>query len=130
MTTNEPPYGDPQRPGQPGDLPSYGSTGGDVPPPPGGYGDGNGGYGGGYGGGAPEQNKKALWSMILGIVGLLCCGVAGVVAIVLSTQAKKEIEASGGRQTGAGMATAGLVIGIVAVVLWILGVVVNFALMD
>jgi hypothetical protein len=55
--------------------------------------------------------------MIAGIVGLCCCGLIGIVAIVLSLQAKKEIESSGGRQTGAGMAQAGLILGIIAVVL-------------
>ncbi|TCI99792.1 DUF4190 domain-containing protein [Aeromicrobium sp. IC_218] len=120
MTTNEPPFSN--DPNQPGGLPPYGSGGDVPPPPPGGYGYGDGGYGA-----PPEQNKKALWSMILGIVGLLCCGIAGIVAIVLSNTAKKEIAASGGRQTGAGMATAGLVLGIVAIVLWIAGIVINLA---
>jgi hypothetical protein len=73
----------------------------------------------GAGGAAvPQQNQKALWSMIAGIVSLLCCGIiVGVVAIVLSMQAKKEIEASGGSQSGAGMAQAGLITGIIGVVL-------------
>ena len=66
----------------------------------------------------PQQNQKALWSMIAGILSLLCCGViAGAVAIILSMQAKKEIEASGGQQTGAGMAQAGLIMGIIGVIL-------------
>jgi len=56
--------------------------------------------------------------MIAGIVSLLCCGlIVGVVAIVLSMQAKKEIEASGGQQSGAGMAQAGLITGIIGIVL-------------
>jgi hypothetical protein len=53
--------------------------------------------------------------MILGIVGLVCCGIfAGIPALVLSSQAKKEIATSGGQQTGSGMATAGLVLGILS----------------
>lgn len=55
--------------------------------------------------------------MISGIVSLVCCGLIGIVAIVLSIQAKKEIEGSGGQQTGGGMATAGLVLGIIGLVL-------------
>lgn len=76
---------------------------------------------------APQQNQKALWAMILGIgaiagaiiffcfyiVGLLC----GIPAIVLGMLAKKEIDGSHGAQTGRGMATAGLVTGIIGVVL-------------
>ncbi|MGJ9412050.1 DUF4190 domain-containing protein [Aeromicrobium sp. CF4.19] len=115
MTTNTPPPGDPHDPNQPGggsDLPSYGS----VPPPPGDGGQGFPPPGGGQPYSQPETNKKALWSMILGIVGLLCCGLLlGIPAIILSTMAKKEIAASNGSQTGGGMATAGLILGIIAV---------------
>ncbi|MBC7631003.1 DUF4190 domain-containing protein [Aeromicrobium sp.] len=83
-----------------------------MPPAPGGY------------GAAPQQNKKALWSMILGIVGLLCCGIlAGIPALVLSNQAKKEIQASNGQSTGSGMATAGLVLGILSIVSTVISVI-------
>jgi len=76
------------------------------PPPPPGY--------GGYA--VPQQNKKALWAMILGIVSVLCCGIfAGIPAIILGNQAKGEIAASGGAQTGAGMAQAGFILGIISI---------------
>jgi len=66
----------------------------------------------------------ATWSLILGIVGLLCCGFfAGIPAMILAVQAKRQIAQSGGQQTGAGMATAGLVLGIIATVLYGLGAV-------
>lgn len=62
--------------------------------------------------------------MILGIVGLVCCGIfAGIPALVLSSQAKKEISASGGQQTGSGMATAGLVLGILSLVSTVISVI-------
>ena len=123
MTTND---GD-----QPisGDLPSYGSA---PPPPPGSYPPPSGSYPppppggapapGGYGG-MPQQNKKALWSMILGILGLLCCGLAGIPALILGNQAKQEIASSGGTQTGDGMAKAGVILGIIALVLMVIGAV-------
>ncbi|MEP7088606.1 MAG: DUF4190 domain-containing protein [Nocardioidaceae bacterium] len=85
------------------------------PPPPEGYG----GYGGGYV--APRTNQKAVWALVLGILGL-CCGLfAGIPAIVLGASAKKEIARSGGAQTGAGLAQAGFVIGIIVTVLGVLG---------
>lgn len=63
--------------------------------------------------------------MILGILSLVCCGViTGIVAIVLSQQAKREIAASGGMQTGAGQAQAGFVLGIIGIALSVIGVVV------
>lgn len=67
------------------------------------------------------RNSKAMWSMICGIVGILLCGVVlGPLAIYLSRGATKEIAASGGRQTGSGMAKAGFILGIVALVFWVL----------
>jgi hypothetical protein len=93
--------------------PPYGSapTGYGAPPPPG-Y-----GYPAGGGYAVPSSNQKALWSMILGIIGLLCCFAISIVAIVLAQQAKKEIQASGGTQSGAGQAQAGFILGIVGLVL-------------
>lgn len=69
----------------------------------------------------PTQNGKALWSMIAGIVSIVFCVLGlfiGPAAIVLSVIGKREIVASQGRQTGAGMATAGLVTGIIGTVIW------------
>lgn len=57
--------------------------------------------------------------MITGILGLLCCGPVGIVSIILGISAKKEIETSGGTQTGGGMATAGIVLGALAI-LWMI----------
>jgi hypothetical protein len=54
------------------------------PPPP----DPSGGYGyGGYA--APRTNQKAIWSLVTGILGLVCCAPAGIVALVLGNGAKK-----------------------------------------
>ncbi len=59
-------------------------------------------------------NKKAIWSLVSGIVGLFIFGIGlGPAAIVLSFQAKKEMLESG--EKGQGLATAGLVIGILAI---------------
>lgn len=90
-----------------------------APPPP----DASGGYG--YGGYAqPRTNQKAVWAMVLGILGLVCCGfVTGIPALILGNVAKKEIAASNGAQTGAGMAQAGFVLGIIAIALGLLGMV-------
>jgi Domain of unknown function (DUF4190) len=66
-------------------------------------------------GAAGSTNKKAIWSLVLGIVGLICCGFfTGIPAIILANMAKKEIATSG--QSGGGMATAGLVLGVIAVI--------------
>jgi hypothetical protein len=80
---------------------------------------------GGYGYAAPRTNNKAIWALVLGILSLVCCGVfAGIPALVLGNMAKNEIDASGGVQSGRGMAVAGLVLGIVSVVLSVLAAIV------
>lgn len=117
MTSNEPPpY--PGQSNEPTPPPSYGST----PPPAGGYPPPS--APGGYG--APQGNKKALWSMIVGIASLvlgLLCGflvVGSIVAIVLGFIARKEIEQSNGTQTGSGQALTGIITGFVMLALVIL----------
>jgi hypothetical protein len=77
----------------------------------------------GYGYPAPRQtNGKAVASMVVGIVSIVSCylGVlVGPVAIVLAVMAKKDLKANPETQAGAGMATAGLITGIVGAVLWL-----------
>ena len=87
------------------------------PPPP-----SAGGPGAPYGAAPAGRNGKALWSLISGIVGLLCCSPLGIVAIILGRQAQSEIEASGGAQEGAGMAKAGFIIGIIALVWMVISI--------
>ena len=91
------------------------------PPPDSGY-----GYQYGYGYGAPRTSQKAIWSLVTGLIGVLCCPIgiiASIAALILGIIAKKEIAASGGAETGAGMAQAGVILGIVAIVLFALGAV-------
>jgi len=118
-----PPPPNPEDPGStppPPAGPTYGTGPGYGTPPPPGY-----GYPAGGGYAVPQRNQKALWSLILGIVSLFCCGViTGAVAIVLAQQAKREIAQSGGWQTGAGQAQAGFILGIIGVALTLLGLVV------
>jgi hypothetical protein len=72
----------------------------------------------------PSSNQKALWSMILGILSLFCCGViTGTVAIILAQQAKREIAASGGMQSGGGQAQAGFILGIIGIALTVVGLI-------
>ncbi|MET0447502.1 MAG: DUF4190 domain-containing protein [Aeromicrobium sp.] len=115
-----PPPGYGQAPPPPGYgqvPPAYGQ----VPPP--GYGQAPQGYGYGYGyQGPPKTNGKAIASLVLGILSIVFCylGVLiGPVAIVLSVMAGREITAQPpGTAGGKGMATAGLVTGIIGTLVW------------
>jgi hypothetical protein len=120
-----PPYGQPGQPGAPYGQPGYGQPAYGQPPygqpyPPQGY---------GYPAYAPTTNGKATGSLVTGIATLVlswCCGagVLGVIAIVLGVKARSEIRASGGRQTGDGMAIAGIVTGALAALMGVVAIVV------
>ena len=88
------------------------------PPPPPGYGGPQGGYGA-----VPQgTNQKAVWSLVTGILSLLCCGILfGPVALFLSNNAKSEMGSTG--QQGAGLATAGMVLGIIGTLLGVLQII-------
>lgn len=103
-------------------------------PPPGGYGPPPGGFGpppGGFGqpmyGGVPAgNNSKATTSLILGIVSLLCCQLAGIAAVIVGRRAKNEIRSSG--QQGDGLATAGIILGWISIALTVLSILLIIAL--
>jgi len=65
-------------------------------------------------GGAPvpvtvTTNGYAIASLVLGIVWFWFIG--SIMALVFGYKARRQIQESGGRQTGAGFATAGIVLG-------------------
>jgi hypothetical protein len=98
-------------------YPPPGPQGGYPPPYQGGY-----GYQP-YGQGQPSgTNGKAIAALITSIVGLLFCGAPAIVGLVLGVMAMRETKRSG--QDGHGMALAGVIIGALAVVGWLLYVVV------
>ncbi|MEV0228880.1 DUF4190 domain-containing protein [Nonomuraea sp. NPDC050786] len=111
-------YGE-QPPSYPQDL-GYGQQ----PPSYGGY--AQQGYGQqGYSqyGPPPQQarstNGMAVASLVLGIVGLIFCGLTSIPGVILGHIALNRIKKSG--EEGSGMAVGGLVTSYITVVLWVLG---------
>ena len=99
-----------------------------TPPPP--PDQGRPGYGGAPQGQVPAPTSGlAVAALVVGIVAVtsVCCGLfpfGGTAAVVLGTLAtvfgvngRRGIQRSAGSQSGAGMAVAGMVLGIVALVL-------------
>ena len=67
--------------------------------------------------GRPQTNGMAVASLVLGIMGIamMLFGIGPVLALVLGYQGRKQIDESGGRQTGRGLAIAGIVTGWIGV---------------
>jgi uncharacterized protein DUF4190 len=71
------------------------------------------------------KNALAVWSLVLGLLGLVVCGlVTGVPAIVLGVLARRA--ASRGEADNRGLATAGLVLGAVATAVTTFGLLAAF----
>ena len=69
----------------------------------------------GYGYAAPQNDKGATTALVLGIVGIACCQIAGPFAIWEGVKSRRRISASNGMLTGDGMALAGIILGAIAV---------------
>ena len=67
-----------------------------------------------------RTSGKAIASLIFSILG---SGIFSIVGLILGYQAKREIDESGGRITGRGLALAGIIIGWVGLALTVLGIV-------
>ena len=124
MSTPEPPpYPSGDNEGEPPtDAPGYPPPAPGYPPPPPGappqY-----GAAPQYGAPAsPPGSSKATTSLVTGIIGILCCGLLGIVAIVTGKQATAEAAAVGYAQPG--NAKAGIVLGWIAIGLMIVGLLV------
>jgi Domain of unknown function (DUF4190) len=64
---------------------------------------------------APETNSSAVASVVLGALWLL--GIGSVLALIFGYRGRREIKSSQPHQTGAGLATVGIVLGWVGIAL-------------
>lgn len=66
----------------------------------------------------PKNSPLAITSLVLGILSIFCCGLlSGIPAIITGFMAKSRIRRSEGVQKGAGMATAGIILGFVSILI-------------
>jgi len=115
-------YGQSAYGGQPGygGQSAYGGQPGYGPPPYGQSPYGPGGYGpGGYGMQPQRTNGLAIASLVCSLVGLIIFGFSALLGVIFGFVARAQIARSQGTQRGKGFATAGIIIGLVVVVLWI-----------
>lgn len=74
-----------------------------------------------------DPNPKAKQALILGILGILCCGPLSIVAFVFGNQAR-DIAAQLPGNPGADNAKMGRILGIVGMVLMVLGIILMIIL--
>jgi hypothetical protein len=77
---------------------------------------------------APKTNTTAILAVFAGLFGSCFCGLGGVLAVVLGLAARGEIARSSGRESGSGLATAGIVLGGINLALVVLGIAVSIAM--
>jgi len=71
---------------------------------------------------AASTSTMAIISLVSGILGLSLLPVVGsIIAVITGPIAKRDIAASGGAQTGEGLATAGAILGWVGIGLTVIG---------
>jgi uncharacterized membrane protein len=68
-----------------------------------------------------QANGLAIASVVLAV--LWFAGIGAVLALVFGYRARKEIRNSAGRQTGSGLATAGIILGWIGVAVLVAGVI-------
>src|SRR5690349_9936515 len=91
----------------------------DYPPPP---------NHGNWGPPPQQTSGNATAALVLGICGLVICPiVCSILALVFAGKAYSEIDYSGGRLGGRGMAQAGKILGWVGLGLWGLGILAYIA---
>lgn len=130
----QPGYGDQSSPGNPyGGQPSPGSPYGGQPSPgpygdPGGYGAPGYGYQtqgyGAPGGYQPQEHPQGTTIMVLGIISLFTCFILGIIALVMGKKALGEIDSNPGAYTNRGNVKAGVICGLISVILQGIGVVI------
>jgi ABC-type Fe3+ transport system permease subunit len=86
------------------------------PPPGGGYGAQQPGYGGGQ-----SEHPQGTMILVMGILGLVCCGILAIVAWVMGNKAQKEIDA--GQYAPTSGVKIGRILGMIGTILSILGLV-------
>lgn len=115
------PYGGQPYGGQSGQAyPPYGAPGAPAP--------GYNAYGpyGGFASGA--EHPQGTLILVLGIVGLVLCQLAGPVAWIMGRNALREMDASGQQFTNRGQVKAGMICGIIATVLTVLVIALYIAM--
>ncbi|PKQ26054.1 MAG: hypothetical protein CVT64_06155 [Actinobacteria bacterium HGW-Actinobacteria-4] len=79
-----------------------------------------------YGGASASKNGLGTWSLVTGILSIICCGfIAGIPAIILGLQSKAAAEQ--GLATNGNLGQIGFILGIIGSALSVVGMILNFS---
>ncbi|MHC4172746.1 MAG: DUF4190 domain-containing protein [Planctomycetota bacterium] len=81
---------------------------------------------------APVQSlapHRGVLILVLGILGIVCCFICGIIAWVMGNNDLREIDAGRMDPTGRGLTQAGKICGMVGVILAIVGIVMQVIFM-
>lgn len=70
---------------------------------------------------ATQQSSKATIAVVVGVLGIVCCGLLAPVAWYLGNEEIKAIDAGRLSETNRGMAQVGKILGIIGSILLVLG---------
>jgi TRAP-type C4-dicarboxylate transport system permease small subunit len=70
---------------------------------------------------AAQQSSKATIAVVVGVLGIVCCGLLAPVAWYLGNEEIKAIDAGRLSETNRGMAQVGKILGIIGSILLVLG---------
>lgn len=73
-------------------------------------------------GAAPATSNRPVIILVLGILGVVCCGILAPVAWVMGSSELKAIRAGQAPVAGEGLSKAGMILGIIGTVLLVLSI--------
>lgn len=82
-----------------------------------------------YGAPAPQPHPRGVPVLVLGIIGLVICFPCGIIAVILGNGALREIDQNPSAYTNRGMVNVGRILGIIAIVLWVLGIILRYTVL-
>ncbi|MHC4559309.1 MAG: hypothetical protein ACYTFW_16165 [Planctomycetota bacterium] len=78
---------------------------------------------------SPLRPHRGGLILALGILGIVCCFICGIVAWVMGNNDVREMAAGRMDPSGRGLTQAGKICGMIGVILWIVGLVIQILLM-
>jgi hypothetical protein len=82
--------------------------------------------------GPPQQSLRPHRGglvLALGILGIVCCFICGIIAWVMGNNDMREMDAGRMDPSGRGLTQAGKICGIVSIILQIMGIIIGFLMM-